>query len=184
MTKKRKGGRPTDYDPENYPRMAYVACMDGGFTDVKLAKLFGVSKATINNWKKEHPEFFDSIVRGKDEFDCAAAENCLLKRVKGFRYTEITREPSSKEPDKMVVTKKVSKMVVPDTKAIQFFLINRSRRDPQTGEKRWNQISQTLIKGSLDIYQKLTDEQLEAKLTDLCRKAGIDAPAEGIRSAE
>ena len=30
---------------------------------------------------------------GKDEFDCAAAEQCLARRVKGFRYTEVTREP-------------------------------------------------------------------------------------------
>ncbi len=52
-------GRPTDYE-ERFCQMAYVACSEGGFTDKKLAKLFGVCESTINTWKREYPEFRDT----------------------------------------------------------------------------------------------------------------------------
>jgi len=135
---KHPGGRPTEYR-EEYARMAYVACTEGGFTDVKLAKLFGVAKQTIYNWKREHPEFLDSIIRGKDEFDVAKAEECLLKRVTGYRYTEVTRERN--DQGQMVVSKKVGKHIPPDVKAITFFLINRSR------DGRWRRIQSVEVTG-------------------------------------
>ena len=72
------GGRPTDYD-DSYVHMAYVACVEGGFTDLKLGKLFKVTKQTIYNWQRAHPEFKAAIIEGKDEFDVMHAEQSLLK---------------------------------------------------------------------------------------------------------
>ena len=84
--------------------------------------------------------------RGRDEYDCVTAEKCLKKRVQGFRYTETTRELVGKrehsaeidpvtgeavvkivgEEPQLVVTKKVSKVIAPDVKAIEFLLTNRN----------------------------------------------------------
>ena len=80
-------GRPTDYKSD-YAWMAKVACEEGGFTDKKLAKLFGCSTATIHAWKKEFPKFLSSIVKGKNEFDCMKGEKSLLKRAQGYKFTE------------------------------------------------------------------------------------------------
>lgn len=140
---KNKGGRPTKFK-NDYIRQAYVACKEAPFTDVKLAKLFNVSKATIANWKNEHPEFLESIKKGKDEWDCLTAEKCLLKRVTGYRYTETTRElnPLSKDKDqaKMIITKKISKHVSPDVKACDIWLCNRH-------PERWRKLKHVELTG-------------------------------------
>lgn len=168
------GGQPTKYS-DKFPRMAYVACVEGGFSDLKLSKLFGCSKSTINNWKKEHPEFLDSIVAGKDEFDCLKAEDSLLKRVNGARYTETTKEliknpdfdislPEDKKTNpKMIlaVTKKVSKYIPPDTQALRFFLPNRARN------QRWKLLKHVEVSGpdggsiSIESTQKARKQLLD-----------------------
>ena len=143
--KKAARGRPTDYK-EEYDRMAYVACSEGGFTDKKLALLFGCNKDTIYAWKKAHQSFSDSIQEGKDEFDSNGVEHALLRICKGFRFTEKTKEArpiclvTVKEDGTevgreeigtvLMLTKTVSKVVTPNDRAIRFWLRNRRR-------KRW-----------------------------------------------
>lgn len=149
MTKKKpksqhgKSGQPTKYSTK-FNDMAYIACSEGGFTDVKLAKLFKVDKSTITNWKRTHPKFFAQIVKGKDEYNIATAETSLMKRAKGYKYKETTKEPGFVKDDKgklildkngnpqikMFVSKVVSKEVAPDPGTLRFFLKNR---DPE----RW-----------------------------------------------
>jgi len=121
---------------DDYPRMAKIACAEGGFTDQKLAHLFDVAKSTINEWKKNHPEFKAALKEGKDFFDTEVVEKAFLKRCTGFAYNETTREPqitkvlkgdgTEEEKYKMVVTKRVRKMVVPDAKGCMDWLTNRA----------------------------------------------------------
>lgn len=125
----------TKYD-DDYPRMAKIACAEGGFTDQKLAHLFDVAKSTINEWKKNHPEFKAALKEGKDFFDTEVVEKAFLKRCTGFAYNETTRKPqitkvlkgdgTEEEKYKMVVTKRVRKMVVPDAKGCMDWLTNRA----------------------------------------------------------
>jgi len=132
---KKTSGAPTKYD-EDYPRMAEVACSQGGFTDQKLALLFNVVKSTINAWKKDHPEFKAALKRGKDQFDTEVVEKAFLKRCVGFSYNETTREPmitkvlnadgTQEEVYKMAVTKRVRKFVTPDAKGCMDWLTNRA----------------------------------------------------------
>jgi len=120
-------GRPTNYK-KSFNRQAYVACLDGGFTDAKLAKLFDIDNATLNRWKRRYPEFCASIQKGKDEFNCVVAENSLIKRVKGFSYNETTKEYFGLDENMKPIireTKKVRKHIPPDPHSIKFFLKNR-----------------------------------------------------------
>jgi len=154
-------GRPTDYQ-EQFVDMAYVACKEGGFTDVKLAKLFNVSKSTIANWKNEYPEFLDSIKKGKDEFNLADAEDSQLKLVKGHYYYEITKEPTVLDDKKLVVTKKVRKYIPPNPTSLIFFLKNR---DPE----RWRdkQVHEHEIgKDTLAHAEKLAAARARKQKTD------------------
>ena len=134
---KNQGGRPPKFK-EEYIRMAYVACSEGGFTNPKLAKLFNVSKTTINTWKKECPEFLTAIKTAKDFWDVLIAEKSMLKRVTGFRYTETTREPD--ESGVMVIVKKVSKLIPPDVKACDIWLCNRN-------PERWKKLKHVEMTG-------------------------------------
>lgn len=148
--KKNTVGAPTKYK-EEYARMAEVACAEGGFTDLKLSLLFGVCTATINLWKKEHPEFKDALKKGKDRFDTEVIEKAFLKRCTGFSYNETTREPALAEiidkktgeiiqATKMVVTKRVRKLVVPDAKGCMDWLCNRA-------PDRWKKLKHVEITG-------------------------------------
>jgi hypothetical protein len=135
MEETKKPGAPTKFDVD-YPRMAEVACAEGGFTDKKLALLFDVAKSTINEWKKDHPEFKEALKKGKDFFDTEVVEKAFLKRCTGFAYNETTHEPqitkvlkgdgTQEEIYKMVVTKRVRKFVVPSARGCMDWLTNRA----------------------------------------------------------
>ena len=153
------GGRPTDFK-EEYVHQAYVVCADDGYTNAKLAKLFDVDIRTIQNWLKNIPEFKESVLKGKDDHDSKHVEKSLLKRAKGFKHTEVTSEimwiddPKVYQPTPMqelhgigrrmintyVPTKKVTKLVVPDTKACEIWLCNRQ-------PDRWKRIKHVEVTG-------------------------------------
>lgn len=98
-----------------------------GLTDEQIAKNCGCSVSTLYQWKKDFPEISEALKKGKDVVDLEV-ENALLKRARGFDYVETTTERVlNKETGnfEMVVTKKVTKMVVPDTTAQIFWLKNR-----------------------------------------------------------
>ena len=156
-------GRPTEYK-DDYPRMAEVACREGGFTNPKLGKLFGVSAATIHTWGKLYPEFLDAIKRGKDDWDTLKVEKTLLKRAMGFSYTETTQEPAKLGSKEMTVTKKVKKLVVPDTTAQIFWLKNRQ-------PARWRDTKNIEHSGEVGLKQR-TDEELDNEILKLAE--GLD----------
>jgi len=133
-------------------------------TDNKLAKLFGVCKATITNWKRDHPEFLASVHKGKREFDTDKVADAMLKRALGYKYKEVTKEmgfdpisePDPDDPEKTVViagkpvlriTKEVTKHMAGDVGAQKMWLVNRAQRDPETGEREWNNVSSVQLSG-------------------------------------
>ena len=142
--KKHTGGRPTKYKPE-FAEQVYKLASEG-FTDRKMAGFFKVDERTINNWKDKHPEFFQSLKKGKDEFDSDVIEKALSKRAAGYKYKEITRA-ISKDPDPktskptMVTIKEVTKEVAPDPTSMIFWLKNRRPdrwRDKQSIDLSFN----------------------------------------------
>lgn len=118
-------GRPTDYK-EEYNQLAYNYALMGA-TDEQLSEFFDVSKATINNWKKSHTEFLDSIKRGRYQADAQVSEK-LFTRAMGYEYTEVRSEgiadPETGKPVGTKITKTVKQMA-PDTTAQIFWLKNR-----------------------------------------------------------
>jgi transposase len=63
MGPKHPGGRPTKYDPAFCDRVEKE--MAKGFSLTAFAGLIGVSRATINNWMAENPEFLEAVSRAK-----------------------------------------------------------------------------------------------------------------------
>lgn len=122
--------RPTEYKTE-YAEQARKLCLLGA-TDVDLAEFFNVAKSTINLWKKKHPEFSDSIKKGKIVADAEVAES-LYKRAIGIEYTEKkVRYDGGKE-----IREVTKKLIPPDPASGIFWLKNRKRdkwRDKQDHE--------------------------------------------------
>ena len=98
-----------------------------GLTDEQIAANIGISRSTLNEWKNRFSDISDTLKRGKEIVDIQV-ENALLKRALGYTYKETTREAQfnpQTEQYEMVVTKEVTKEVVPDTTAQIFLLKNR-----------------------------------------------------------
>lgn len=98
-----------------------------GLTEEQIAHNMGVSYTCLRKWKKEHKQIAAALKKNKAVAD-RIVENSLFKRANGFEYTETTEErilnPQTGQFE-MVVTKKVNKVVLPDTTAQIFWLKNR-----------------------------------------------------------
>lgn len=58
-----------------------------GLTDEQIAEKIGVSRSTLNDWKKKYPDISDALKKGKEIVDIQV-ENALLKRALGYTYNE------------------------------------------------------------------------------------------------
>lgn len=112
----------SSFKPE-YIHQAYIACSELGATDIKLAKLFNVVKATIYNWKKDFPDFKEAIQLGRDEYDSEIVENNLLKRATGYKYMETATDLDKN--GNVTSSRTTKKVQAPDVTAQIFWLKNR-----------------------------------------------------------
>lgn len=125
------GGRPSDYKDE-YTELAYNYCLLGA-TDSDLGNFFGVSETTINNWKKDHPEFLESLKRGKQQADAQVAKS-LFQRATGYSHPE-TKIATTE--GRITDSQEFEKHYAPDPTAAIFWLKNRQPelwRDKQQTE--------------------------------------------------
>lgn len=135
-----------------------------GLVDKQIAENIGITEQTLNVWKKNYPSFSESLKRGKEVVD-RQVENALLKRALGYEYDEITKElcaDATTGTTKLVVTKVVTKQVVPDTTAQIFWLKNRKPAD-------WRDKRDVDLSGSIKTnnpYEGLTTEELKKLIHD------------------
>lgn len=112
-----------------------------GLSDEQIAHNIGITTTTLYDWKKKYPAFSEALARGKEVVDIEV-ENALLKRAKGYDYIETTSEliadKNSKNKAVMKVTKRVTRHVPPDVKAIVFWLTNRK---PEWRDKQEKELS-------------------------------------------
>lgn len=111
-------GRPSSYKPE-FAELAYGFCLLGA-TDQFLADRFDVNKDTINEWKRVHPEFSDSIAKGRDIADVEIVK-ALYHRAKGYSHPEV----DLKVIQNQIVETPLIKHYPPDTAAASLWLRNR-----------------------------------------------------------
>lgn len=119
-TPKAGRGRPTKYLPI-YAELAHKAALLG-VTDAEMAVHLGVAESTFHLWKREHPDFSESIIAGKERADAAVAESLYRSALGGATVTEIREEPDSKGN---IVRKKVIREVPADVRAQRYWLGNR-----------------------------------------------------------
>lgn len=112
-------GRPTDYKKE-YNKQAYKLCLLGAI-DKDLADFFEVEERTINNWKHDYPEFFQSIKKGKKIADANVAEK-LYKRATGYEHIDTK---FATHEGQITDSLEYIKHYAPDTGAAIFWLKNR-----------------------------------------------------------
>lgn len=119
---KRAGvGRPSKYKPE-YAELATKYCLLGA-TDAELAGFFDTTEQTINAWKKQYPEFLESIKRGKEEADATVAQS-LYKRANGYQHPDV----HISNFQGVITATPLTKHYPPDTAAAFIWLKNRQSK--------------------------------------------------------
>lgn len=142
-------GRPSKYKPE-YAEQALKLCRLGA-TDRELADFFQVNEDTVNEWKKVHPDFSESLKLGKNLADAEVADK-LFKRATGYEHkaVKITASPDGREH-----LTEYTERYPPDTTAAIFWLKNR-RPDV------WRDKTDVNHSGTVGIKRatELTDDEL------------------------
>lgn len=115
---KPSNGRPSEYRDE-YAEQARKLCLLGS-TDEELADFFGVVPQTIYNWQASHPEFLESIKRGKMMADAEVADR-LYRRALGYEHEAVKIFQFQGAPVEVPYTE----IYPPDTQAASLWLRNR-----------------------------------------------------------
>jgi hypothetical protein len=125
--KKRKIGRPKYVVNKTAKKVAYELAKKG-CNEKEIAKALRISQKTFQR-NKAH--FLPLIKKGRSEGEpknIRDVENALLKRAKGFEYTEKhTIEQVTKDGDIVILHRTITKMIPPDTAAAIFYLCNRAK---------------------------------------------------------
>lgn len=122
---KKKMGRPSKFNASIMGRVEMLA--RDGYTDKQMAFLLDVTEQTFNNWKKSHPDFFESLKDWKAIAD-DNVEKSLYNRAMGYSHKEDKIFCS----DGCIITEETEKHYPPDTTACIFWLKNRRK-------KQWRQ---------------------------------------------
>lgn len=115
-------GRPSKYKDEFSLQVEKLCKL--GATDKEIADFFDVEESTINNWKNEHPEFLESIKKGKIEADANVAHS-LYHRAIGYSHEDV----DIRVVDKEIVETPLIKYYPPDSTAGIFWLKNRRPKE-------------------------------------------------------
>lgn len=113
-------GAPTKFSPVLVKFITYLASQ--GKTDQQIADIVGVAKSTLNNWKKKHPDFMDSLKDAKKNPDQEVEDSLFLNAI-GFESEE-EKAFYDKESGR-VITGKVKKWNPGNVIAQIFWLKNR-----------------------------------------------------------
>lgn len=116
-------GRPSRFKEEYVEQVVKLARL--GLTDAEMADVFGVCEKTFNNWKTSHPDFLQSIKKGKVISDAEVA-NSLYERAIGAEWVE--EQAFKVKVDQYlerIEVVEVRKQAPPDTAAAFIWLKNR-----------------------------------------------------------
>ena len=143
-------GRKSAYK-EEYNQLAENYALLGA-TDKEMADLFGVTERTLNQWKKDYPEFLQSLKKGKSIADANVAAK-LYNRAIGY---DCTATKFATSDGKITDTQEYTAHFPPDTTAAIFWLKNRQ-------PEKWRDKKEVDANVNLgDELEGLSDEQLQA----------------------
>ena len=116
-----KPGQPTKYDPSKHIKLVHEMALLGA-KDVDIARAFQIDATTLYNWKREHPEFFQSWKEGQLNADAHMAASLYKK---GTGYDRIAQKAFMPAGATEPVIAEVVEHYPPDTAAAIIWLKNR-----------------------------------------------------------
>ena len=134
-----------------------------GLTDEQIAKNIGISRSTLSEWKKKHPDILDTLKKNKEVADIQV-ENALFKRALGYEYEEVKTLIEEVDGKKKKKVEKTKKHVPADVSAGIFWLRNRKG-------KTWSN------KDDIEIRRlEIEMEKMKAETDKITKENTTDAP--------
>jgi len=141
-----KKGRPSEFNEKRVEAIRMMARR--GFTDAEMATALCVTQQTLCNWKKDHPEFFESLKDWKSLAD-EKVERSLYERALGYSCPDVkVFKPAGEDPTIVDVIKHYP----PDVTAQIFWLKNRQ-------PDRWRDQRHLTVNNDLE---GMSDDELDA----------------------
>lgn len=106
-----------------------------GLSESQIAFNLGISRATLENYKKAHLDILECLKRGKNQADFKV-ENALYKKSTGYEVKETIAvkvketyfdDKGNKCQKEKLDTVEIKKEIPADVQAIKFWLINRKQ---------------------------------------------------------
>lgn len=123
-----------------------------GATGNELARLFGVSRSTITEWRNKYPDFNSAVIDARDTVD-DFIESELLRNAMGGKYTE-TREIFD-ESGMLIKKETLHKVKFGDVQAQRMWLMNRRPDEWRDKQFELNLTNKVIVKA-----EDLTDDEL------------------------
>ena len=150
MANSSKMGAPKKYN-KKYNEQARKLCLMG-YTDAELADFFEVSVRSINNWKKDYPDFMHALKLGKELADAEVTASLYQKAI-GYSCKE-TKIATTE--GKITDEKEYTKNYPPCPISIKYWLNNRQ-------STKWREKVEVEHGGDTDsIIQKVQIEVVSA----------------------
>ena len=131
-----KGGYGvTKYTPEMDESVFRLART--GLSIAQIAEELGISRPTIDNWRKEHESFCAALDLGRELVD-DQVENALFKRAMGYSHPDVHISNFQGE----ITITPITKHYAPDTGAAKLWLTNRR---PEKWRERTEQTNNTTV---------------------------------------
>lgn len=100
-----------------------------GLTDEQISKNIGISRATLYDWFKSHPEIKGAVTKGREVAN-VEVENALFKSATGYDYEEtFISQTKDKDGNVNEVKKIYKKHQPPNATSAIFWLKNRKPDD-------------------------------------------------------
>ena len=160
IKKKADPGNRSKYKPE-FARMGYEIALLCGASDRDLARVFDVSSGTIVKWRRDHPEFGDQVLRGKDEADAKVAVK-LIERCLGYEHVET----DIKMYRGTIIKTDMIKHYPPDVNAIKFWLTNRQKEN-------WTETRQVEKNTNIHIHKDTKLDDIATEELDMAERLGM-----------
>lgn len=124
-------GRPEKYKTHVEPYLEEIRQMCLTMSEKQIAETLGVGYSAFRNYKKQYPALNDAMKKGRQDL-VIELRSALIKRAKGFEYTEVRK---TLEYGCLVKEEIVTKYYPPDVAALNLALKNYDKdnwaNDPQ-----------------------------------------------------
>ena len=116
-------GRADKYKSNVEPRLAQIKDWFSVLTEAQIAKKLGVSVASFERYKSDHPELREALQSGKEVL-IEELKDTLKQKAKGFHYTETKKVMKEVDGVRTMVKEEFERYSPPDTGAIHLLLKN------------------------------------------------------------